>query len=205
MPLSFHSARTSWQWMGSALDAAGDGILIECGERVLYANDAYAKLLGYRRPADLIQRTVATIIAAQDADRLTRFGRMRAAGEHPPSSYDFAARCADCTSVRLQASVSMSVYAGKPYIMTIVRPFARDDHSASSAVIAGPHDTLSVREHQIMEQILAGRRPKTIAWDLGVSEKTVATYRARLLAKLGVADNRELFQYALRHGLVDWT
>ena len=41
--------------------------------------------------------------------------------------------------------------------------------------------------------------------ELGVTENTVATHRTRLLEKIGVADNRELYQYALRHRLVDWS
>ena len=190
--------------MQAVLDAASEGILIEHRELVVYANDAYAKLLRYRRSTDVIKRPVATLIARSDADRLIRFGRMRVAGESPPSTYDFDALCTDCSSVRLQASVSMAMYAGKPYIMTIVRPFPAEQ-AKNGRLIAGPHDTLSERERTVMDMILGGKRPKEIAWELTVSEKTVATHRKRLLGKLGAADSRELFQYALRHGLIDWS
>lgn len=68
-----------------------------------------------------------------------------------------------------------------------------------------PHLGLSSRELEIMLMLVRGRRPKEIACDLEISEKTVATHRARLLRKLGVSDNRQLLLYALKAGLTDWS
>ena len=64
---------------------------------------------------------------------------------------------------------------------------------------------LSPREREIMLRLVAGQRPKEIAHELELSIKTVATHRHRLLRKLGLADNRALYRYALRHGLLDWS
>lgn len=191
--------------MEAALDAARDGVLIERDERVVYANAAYARLLGYRSSTELVRRRTAELIAECDAERLTRFGHMRVSGKRVPAAYDFAALRSDGTSVRLEASVSMSVADGVPYITTIARPFAEEDPSPAEGVIAGPHDRLSARERQVMEMLLAGKRPKAIAFELGLAENTVATHRTRLLEKIGVSDTRELFQYALRHRLLDWS
>jgi DNA-binding NarL/FixJ family response regulator len=44
---------------------------------------------------------------------------------------------------------------------------------------------------------------KEIGVDLSLSEKTVSTYRTRLLEKMQMRTNAELIQYALREGLVD--
>jgi two-component system, NarL family, invasion response regulator UvrY len=68
-----------------------------------------------------------------------------------------------------------------------------------------PHLSLSPRELEIMLELVRGRRPKEIACDLDISEKTVATHRARLMRKLGVSDNRQLLLYALKAGLTDWS
>jgi GAF domain-containing protein len=62
---------------------------------------------------------------------------------------------------------------------------------------------LSPREREILEGMLAGKRLKEIAFELDVSDKTVATHRFRLLRKLELRDNRELFLYAIRHRLID--
>ncbi|MDP9194467.1 MAG: LuxR C-terminal-related transcriptional regulator [Acidobacteriota bacterium] len=193
--------------MEAALDAIVDGIVIEANEQIIYSNAAYAALLGYRRSTDILRRPIPELVADFDVERLIRYGRMRVHGQRAPASYDFAARRSDGSVVRVQASVSLSVSGGTPYITTIARPFSPDRESEESAdgTIAGPHDVLSNREYQVMEMLLAGKRPKIIALELDLSETTVATHRTRLLAKIGVADNRELFQYALRHRLVDWS
>jgi DNA-binding NarL/FixJ family response regulator len=48
-----------------------------------------------------------------------------------------------------------------------------------------------------------GKTIKEIASEFSLSEKTVATYRARVSAKLGQSSNVELARYALHHKLVD--
>ncbi len=191
--------------MAAALDAAVDGVVIEAHEQIIYANAAYAALLGYRRSTDIIRRPLPEIVADFDVDRLMRFGRMRVGGQRVPSSYDFAALSSDGSLVRVQASVSLSLSGGTAYITTIARPSAAATQESAHGPVAGPHDTLSARERQVMEMLLAGKRPKVIAFDLGLSENTVATHRTRLLGKIGVAENLELFRYALRHRLVDWS
>ncbi|HET8798071.1 MAG TPA: LuxR C-terminal-related transcriptional regulator [Thermoanaerobaculia bacterium] len=196
-------AESAWLWLHEALDSAHYGILIETGGRVAYANKTYAEMLGYRRSTDLVHRPVCELIADADVDRLLRFGRMRSAGQRVPSTYEFAARLRDGSTVNLQASVSLSRFGPTSYITTIVRPVPAAIDTGGP--LAGPHDELSARERQIFEMLLAGKRPKAIAFDLRLTENTVATHRTRLLMKLGVTDTRELFRYALRHHLIDWS
>lgn len=64
---------------------------------------------------------------------------------------------------------------------------------------------LSPREREVMLRLIAGQRIKEIAAGLDLSVQTIATHRQRLFRKLGLADNRALYRYALRHGLLDWT
>ena len=191
--------------MQTALDTANEGILIESAERVVYANAAYAELLAYRRAEELTSRAVTDIIADADVDRLLRFGRLRQTGKHAPAAYDFAARRRDASTIRLQASVSLALSGGTSYITTIVRPIPIAIPSEQATIIAGPHDQLSPREREVMDMILAGKRPKIIALELHLAENTIATLRLRLLEKIGIGDNRALFQYALRHRLIDWS
>lgn len=65
------------------------------------------------------------------------------------------------------------------------------------------HDILSNRELQVLKMIAAGLTLKDIGAQLFLSEKTVATYRARITEKMGFSSNVELTRYAMRHGLVD--
>lgn len=66
-----------------------------------------------------------------------------------------------------------------------------------------PHEALSGRELEVLRLVATGRTLKEIAAELHLSEKTIATYRARLSEKLGVSTNVELTRYALQHRLVD--
>ncbi len=65
-----------------------------------------------------------------------------------------------------------------------------------------PHSKLSDRELQTLVMIASGKRLADIAEDLTLSPKTVSVYRARVLEKLGLANNSELTVYAIRNGLV---
>lgn len=64
------------------------------------------------------------------------------------------------------------------------------------------HNKLSDRELQTLVLIASGKRLADIAEALTLSPKTVSVYRARVLEKLGLANNAELTVYAIRNGLV---
>lgn len=65
------------------------------------------------------------------------------------------------------------------------------------------HETLSPREMEVLRLVAAGRTIKEIAAEFSLSQKTIATYRARLSSKLGVSTNVALTRYALQHELVE--
>ena len=71
----------------------------------------------------------------------------------------------------------------------------------SARVIAEP-ERLTRRERQVLELIAAGRSNKRIAFELGISEKTVKTHVGHLLAKLGVTDRTQAALLAVRDGLI---
>jgi len=64
-----------------------------------------------------------------------------------------------------------------------------------------PHEGLSAREYEIMIMIADGKALKAISAELGLSQKTVSTYRARILEKMGAKTNADLTRYSLRMGL----
>ena len=66
-----------------------------------------------------------------------------------------------------------------------------------------PHETLSDREFQVMRLIASGRTVTEIAESLVLSYKTISTYRARLLEKMGMRTNAELTRYAIQNKLVE--
>ena len=65
-----------------------------------------------------------------------------------------------------------------------------------------PHENLSNREFQILCLIVGGKSLKGIADELCISEKTVSTYRSRIMEKMRMSTNSDLIHYALDHHLV---
>lgn len=66
-----------------------------------------------------------------------------------------------------------------------------------------PHECLSDREFQVFCMIASGKIIKEIAEKLNLSEKTISTYRARILEKTGLNNNAEITRYAFEHKLID--
>jgi DNA-binding NarL/FixJ family response regulator len=66
-----------------------------------------------------------------------------------------------------------------------------------------PHETLSEREFQIMILLAKGKSVTEIAHSLYISDKTVSTYKTRVLEKLGMKTNADLTMYALKNKLIE--
>jgi DNA-binding NarL/FixJ family response regulator len=68
--------------------------------------------------------------------------------------------------------------------------------------VAVQPEQLTRREREVLELIAAGRSNKRIAFELGISEKTVKTHVGHVMAKLGVSDRTQAALLAVREGLV---
>jgi len=66
-----------------------------------------------------------------------------------------------------------------------------------------PHAALSDREFEVMKLIASGRKVTEIAGILSLSDKTISTYRARILEKMNMKTNAEIIRYAIQNKLVD--
>lgn len=94
-----------------------------------------------------------------------------------------------------------TVGRGRRYITPAVAELLASDYAADDG---GPlHNRLSERELQVFTRIARGISPAVMANELGLSVKTVSTYRARILEKLGMRSNAEIAAYAVRNQLVD--
>ena len=58
-------------------------------------------------------------------------------------------------------------------------------------------DSLSERQRQVLAGVVRGRPNKVIAWELGLSIRTVEAYRAQMLDKLGARGTAEAVRMAL--------
>ncbi|HET6862086.1 MAG TPA: response regulator transcription factor [Pyrinomonadaceae bacterium] len=65
------------------------------------------------------------------------------------------------------------------------------------------HEHLSDRELEVLCLIASGKTVGEIAKGLSLSDKTISTYRRRILDKMQLNTNAELTYYAIRNGLVE--
>ena len=86
-----------------------------------------------------------------------------------------------------------------------VTPRVAEQLAAHLGAPAGrlPHETLSNREHQVLCLLAKAMSVKDIGRALHLSEKTISTYRARVLDKLGLKTTADLIRYAIQNGLAD--
>ncbi|MEA2457227.1 MAG: hypothetical protein QOC95_199 [Thermoleophilaceae bacterium] len=94
-----------------------------------------------------------------------------------------------------------SVAAGKPYLPAITQSaLVKEwlDHGEEA-----PRDQLTPRELDVVKLIAEAYNNRQIGSILKVSEKTVESHRANVLAKLGMRDRVELVRYAIRRGLIE--
>ncbi|NPV60476.1 MAG: response regulator transcription factor [Actinobacteria bacterium] len=105
----------------------------------------------------------------------------------------------DSAAEELVSAVKKVVGGGKyvsPSLAERLAELIDDDYRGA------PHERLSDREFQVMRMLAQGKRLKDIADELCLSVKTVSTYRARVLEKMGMESNAELTYYALKNGLI---
>jgi DNA-binding NarL/FixJ family response regulator len=71
------------------------------------------------------------------------------------------------------------------------------DHGRTRA----PHERLSDREFEVLRALGSGMSVKDVAEQLNLSAKTISTYRARLLEKMGLKSRADLVRYVVEHEL----
>lgn len=93
-----------------------------------------------------------------------------------------------------------AILAGRQVVMEPLRETL--DHRSMRRDVIWPHESLSVRELEVLSLLAKGRTVSQVAKRLKLSVKTVSTYRTRLLEKLRLGTTADLIRYAVDHQLV---
>jgi DNA-binding NarL/FixJ family response regulator len=104
----------------------------------------------------------------------------------------------DSASKELVSALRKVAAGGATISAEVAEQLAR---SAMPSAEGPPHASLSDREFQVFEALVAGTSVSDIATTLNLSVKTVSTHKARILEKMGLANQAELVRYAIRHRL----
>jgi PAS domain S-box-containing protein len=105
----------------AVLDNSPGAIVGECDGVLVYANQKYARLLGYDSPADIIGRTAADFDAPEGRELMTSYTRMREQGKDAPTSYSFHGLRRDGTILPLEATISTYRSLGRLHVLAFIR------------------------------------------------------------------------------------
>jgi DNA-binding NarL/FixJ family response regulator len=96
-----------------------------------------------------------------------------------------------------------TVHAGHRYLSHRISDKVIDDYVSQRELAEGgsPLARLSSREREIIQLVVEGRSSAEIAGRLSLSQKTIETYRSRIMQKLGIDDLPGLVRFAILHGL----
>lgn len=101
-----------------------------------------------------------------------------------------------------------AVVRGETYLSPAVSRHVVDDYlrrvagERAGGAAQSPYEALTPRQREILQLIAEGQTTKEIAHTLGLSVKTVETYRSELMQKLDIHDIAGLVRYAIRMGVI---
>ena len=135
--------------------------------------------------------TVATLVISGYAEREFGIAVLRAGGR------GFIGKGAD--EAELLRAIRSVAHGGR-YVGPVLAELLINGMDADADQPA--HTVLSEREFQIFCKLAEGLSVTEIATRLCISAKTVSTYRARVLNKMGMKSNADMTTYAVRNALV---
>lgn len=106
----------------------------------------------------------------------------------------------DSAPGELEFAIRKISSGGKYVSSDVVEKLVSNNNNKNDVAL---HISLSEREFQVMCLLAKGTPLKEIAKKLFISEKTVTTYRSRLLEKMKMKNNSELALYAYKNNLIE--
>lgn len=103
----------------------------------------------------------------------------------------------------IQAVMRGDVYVHPSMTRALLEDIVPESGTATATADEGLWITLSEREQEVLQLVALGHTSKEIADRLSVSAKTVDTYRARGMEKLGLRSRAALVRFALAKGLLE--
>jgi len=105
----------------------------------------------------------------------------------------------ECSATDLVGAIR-TVASGRKYVSpALLDQLAADVSGDKQSAL---HTALAQREFQIFCKLAKGETVTEIADDLFLSVKTISSYRARILDKMGMKTNANITYYAIKHGLI---
>ena len=142
-------------------------------------------------------------VSMPDVDGLQLQSRLRELGD-PPAIVFLTGHADIAMSVAAMKAGAVNFLTkpvnGKDLVEAVREAMQRDAETrrerATHADARTRLASLSTREREVLERVVAGRRNKQIAAELGAAEKTIKVHRARVMEKMAAASLAELVRLA---------
>ena len=162
-----------------------DVVVMDVSMPVLDGAAATEQIVG-----ELPEVRVLALTAMDDRGVLTRLLQAGAAG------YVIKRVVANELVRAIRTVASGGTYVDPLLAASLLRRAARSSPSEPTALT----DPLSDREEEVLRRVAWGESNREIATNLGISTKTVETYRTRIADKLGLKSRTEIVRYAVHRG-----
>jgi len=171
-------------------------LLERCHVDILVTDVSMKRLSGL----DIIDRVKAqypdtdVVVLSMHNDRFT----VRKAFEQGASAYVVKYSTESEMQQALQA-----VAEGRRYVSPEVAGELFSEMVTAPEEKPAPGESLTDRQQEILKMVALGKGSKEIAYELGVSVKTVESHRSQIMERLAIRDVPTLVRYAIRKGLID--
>jgi DNA-binding NarL/FixJ family response regulator len=105
----------------------------------------------------------------------------------------------ECAAEKLVVAIQKLADGGK-YVSSALGELLANELIPSYKL---PHQSLTDREYLVFLAIAKGNRLVDIGIEYSLSQKTISTYRARILKKMQLSTNAEVIHYAIKHNLLN--
>ena len=174
-------------------------VLLDGHRRIVDANGAYLKLLGYRRE-QIIDRPIYTFNVGGPQMSHTEWRAAMAAGEF---SGERELLAADGSKVGMQLAATTEIVTGRRLVLLVALSTSRwGPRFRRTTTLDTKPGTLSQREREIVRLVALGYTGPEIAEELRIAHDTVRTHTRNAMTKVGARSLAQLVAKALGEGLM---
>jgi len=123
------------------IESTLEPVVVIQGERVVYTNEANARLRGYDSPAELLGQLHTDSYPPEERERIADMARRRQRGEDIPNRYPMKLLKKDGSTIEVESSVTRITYMGRPAILSYARDMTQWRHYENQIIALHKHST----------------------------------------------------------------
>ncbi len=140
------------------IESSNLGVAILEGDKHIFVNQKFADMFGYRRPQEVIGRTLSHFVHPEDLSLVLDMARRRQYDENLPSTYEFRGLRRDGSTIDVEVSAAGTTFGGKPVSLAFLNDITarkraeealRKARAAADAASRAKSEFLANMSHEI--------------------------------------------------------